>query len=739
MSHSTASTAPNQTIQPPVARRDPTPTTLHGVTLHDDYRWMRDKGSPELLDYLNAENAYTAAVMAPTAELQTTLYNEMLSHIQETDESVPYRLGDWFYSTRTVEGSQYAIHCRRAAANTDLNSPFDPTQPEEVILDVNLLAAGKPFMVVGALAISPDGNLLAYTTDQTGFRQFTLHVRDLRTGEDLADTAERVGSLAWAADSRTLFYTTEDETTKRQDRLFRHSLGQPVGQDAQVFHEEDERFNVGVGRTRDGLYILVESGSHTTNEFRFLPTDDPTAELRLVAPRVDEQEYYPDHRYTPETGGLFYIRSNDAGKNFRVVIAPVETPDREHWEELIPLDDEEPLEDFDLFHSFAVATRRKQGLPTLEVLRFASEAEIAELDDEVGLPAFVDLVEIEFPEPTYSASSHVNRVFNTDVFRYSYQSLVSPPSVYEYNVARSDAPIDQSVLLKQQAVPGGFNPADYASERLWITAADQTQIPVSIVYRRDRFRRIARNPLYVYGYGSYGYPLPVGFSATRLSLLDRGVVMAYAHIRGGGEMGDQWHDAGKMSVKNNTFTDFISAAEHLVMRGYGNPDKVAIEGGSAGGLLMGAAVNMAAATGRPNLFRVVLSHVPFVDVMNTMLDATLPLTVAEYEEWGNPNEPEAFATMLAYSPYDNLDVLKNKPVPAMLVKTSLNDSQVMYWEPAKYVAKLRTVKSDATPLLLHINMDAGHGGASGRYDYLKEIAFDYAFLLTQLGVVDLGT
>jgi oligopeptidase B len=688
---------------------------LHAVTLHDDYRWMRDKSSPELLTHLEAENAYTDAVMTPTAELQTALYKEMLSHIQETDESVPYRLGDWFYSTRTVEGSQYPIHCRRRATSPDLNSAFDPTQPEQVILDVNQLAEGKPFMDVGTMAISPDGNLLAYTTDLTGFRQYTLYLRDLLTLANLPDTADRVGSLAWGADSRTLFYSTEDETTKRQDSIFRHTLGDSVEEDHLILFEEDARFNLGVGRTRDGLYLLIEAGSHTTNEFHFLPAGNPTAELRLIAPRLDEQEYYPDHR-----DGLFYMRTNDAGKNLRVVTAPVATPGRDHWRELLPLDADHPLEDFDLYQFFAVATRRKLGLPTLEVLYFGP-------DNSLELP-----VEIAFPEPTYSAAAHVNRIFSTDVFRYSYQSLVSPPSVYEYNVDREDSvfPIGQSRLLKQQQVPGGFDPAHYASERLWIITPDGIKVPVSIVYRRDRFRRIAVNPIYVYGYGSYGYPLPVGFSPTRLSLLDRGVVMAYAHIRGGGEMGDAWHDAGKMSLKGNTFTDFISAAEQLVLRGYGNPHKVAIEGGSAGGLLMGAVVNM-----RPELFRVVLSHVPFVDVMNTMLDASLPLTVAEYEEWGNPNEPEAFATMLSYSPYDNLDSLQGVPIPAMLVKTSLNDSQVMFWEPVKYVAKLRTLKTGPNPLLLHINMDAGHGGASGRYDYLKEIAFDYAFLLTQLGVV----
>jgi oligopeptidase B len=725
-------------VQPPIARRDPTPTTLHGVTLEDDYRWMRDKSSPELLAYLEAENAYTAAEMAPTTDLQAKLYAEMLSHIKETDESVPYRLGDWFYSTRTVEGSQYAIHCRRPASSPGVDSAFDPTQPEQVILDINQLAEGKPFMAVGSMAISPDGNLLAYSTDSTGFRQYTLHIRDLRTGADLPDAAERVGSLAWADDSQTLFYGTEDETTKRMDHILRHTVGSPAAQDAVVLHEPDERFNLGIGKTRDGRYLMIEAGSHTTNEYRFLSSAEPTGEFRVIAPRLDEQEYYPDHR-----DGLFFIRTNDTGKNFRVVTAPVASPGREHWAELIPLDPEHPLEDFDLFRSFAVATRRKLGLPTLDILRFTEEAGAPHLDSEMRVPSLESPVAITFPEPTYSAGSHINRIADTALFRYSYQSLVSPPSVYEYNVASADyaVPVGESKLLKQQEIPGGFDPARYASERVWIEAPDAASttgtvaVPASIVYRRDSFHHDGANPLYLYGYGSYGYPLPVGFSPSRLSLLDRGVVMVYAHIRGGGELGDAWHDAGKMQLKRNTFTDFIAVAEQLVARGYGSAKRVAIEGGSAGGLLMGAVVNM-----RPGLFRVVLSHVPFVDIMNTMLDASLPLTVAEYEEWGNPNEPDAFATMLSYSPYDNLDKLRTSgdqaaPTPAMLVKTSLYDSQVMYWEPAKYVAKLRTLKTNDAPLLLHINMEAGHGGASGRYDYLKEIAFDYAFLLTQLGVV----
>ena len=697
------------TPAPPVARREPTPTTLHGITLEDDYRWMRDKSSPEVIAHLEAETAHALAFMAPTGDLQARLYDELLSHIKETDESVPYPHRGWFYYVRTVAGQQYPIHCRKRAVAAKL----DPAQPEEILLDVNLLAEGKAFMAVGAMSISPDGDTLAYSTDETGFRQYTLHLRNLKTGEDLPDTASRVGSLAWAADSATLFYTTEDETTKRQDRLFRHSAGTLTTDDILIYVEEDERFNLGVGKTRDGNFLMVEAGSHTTNEYRFLAADQPPDgfpnKFQIIAPRLDDQEYYPEHR-----DGLFYIRTNDTGKSFRIVTAPVSSPGREHWTEFIPLQPDAPLDDLDLFQSFVVTSRRHLGLTHLDVMQFNPDNTLA------------DPQPIAFPEPTYSAGSHANREFDTRVYRYSYTSLVSPASVYEYDVATAS-----STLLKQQEIPGNFDPALYGSDRVWIDAPgfdghSGAQVPVSIVYRRDRFHRNSTSPLYVYGYGSYGYPLPVGFSATRLSLLDRGVVLAYAHIRGGGDLGDAWHDAGKMAVKQTTFTDFIATVEQLTRKGYGDPTRIAIEGGSAGGLLLGAVVNL-----RPDLFRVVLSHVPFVDVMNTMLDASLPLTIAEYEEWGNPNEEAAFHTMRAYSPYDNL---RPGNYPAMLVKTSLNDSQVMYWEPAKYVAKLRTLKQNDTPLLLHINMDAGHGGASGRYDYLKEIAFDYAFLLTQLGV-----
>ena len=695
-------------VQPPVAEREPHTTRIHSTELHDDYAWMRNKDSPRVLEYLKAENAYTNAMMAGTEELQKQLYDEILSHIKEDDVSVPYRDGAWEYLARTEKGLQYPRYCRRPAGSAPSLNSTEVTPDETAILDVNKLAEGQPFMAVGDSSVSPDGRLLAYTTDNTGFRQYTLHVKDLTTEEVLADTAERVGSLVWAADSKTLFYSTEDEQTKRQDRLFRRRLGDPAGADVEVFHEPDERFNLGVGRTRDRKYLLLQIGSHTTSESWFLQSTAPEETFQLIAPRVDDEEYYVDHR-----DGFFYIRSNQDAEQFKLMRAAVSATNREHWEELLPGHNDAPLEDFDLFQSFLVAGYRERGLPVLRVFSLSND----------GRPTAPR--DIRFPDPAYTAFSEINRDFNAVQFRYAYQSLVRPSSVFLYDVVTGE-----STLLKQQEVPGGFDASNYKSERLWFAAHDGTQVPVSLVYRRDAFKKDGKSPLYVYGYGSYGYPLPLGFSASRLALLDRGVVVAYAHVRGGGELGDPLHDAGKMMLKRNTFTDFVEAIEFLSSEGYGDGTRVVIEGGSAGGLLMGAVVNFALADGKPRLLRAVVSHVPFVDVMNTMLDASLPLTVGEYEEWGNPNEPAAFEYMRSYSPYDNL---REGAYPAMLVKTSLNDSQVMYWEPAKYVAKLRTLKRNDLPLLLHINMDAGHGGASGRYDYLKEIAFDDAFVLRELG------
>jgi oligopeptidase B len=753
----------------PVARRDPRQTTIHGVPLHDDYAWLRDKDSPEVTEYLKAENAYADALTADLAPLRDELYNEMLSHIKQTDESAPYREGDWWYYVRTEEGRQYSIFCRKRASEISSATPYGKpgapsmtppsslssmgnqgaqlasNAPEEIILDGNQLAEGQAFFAIGATDISDDGRYLAYTTDVTGFRQYALHIKDLQTGETLPDPPhpgpqDRVGSLTWASDNQTLFYTVEDEEQKRQFQLYRHTLHTPYTEDVLVYQDNDERFNIGVGRTRDGKFLVLESGSHTTTECLILAAENPTGKLTVIAPREDEHEYYVDHR-----NAQWFIRTNDRGRNFRLVTAPVDSPSREHWTERIPHRNAIMLEDVDLFANFFVACEREGGLPRLRLWRFQDET-----------PEANPAGEIAFPEPAYNTSPGINRIWDTNLFRYGYQSLVTPGSVFEYNLESRE-----STLLKQQEVPGGFDRTLYASERIHATAHDGVQVPISLVYRRDKFpgttsgakssvksqqhvsghdfsraeesaetgRALAPElpPLYVYGYGSYGYSLPLGFSSNRLALLDRGIVMAYAHIRGGGDLGKPWHDAGKMLVKRNTFTDFIAAVEHLTANGYGDPKRVAIEGGSAGGLLMGAVTNL-----RPDLFRAVLSHVPFVDVMNTMLDASLPLTVPEYEEWGDPNQEEYFCYMLSYSPYDNL---KPAAYPAMLVKTSLNDSQVMYWEPAKYVAKLRTLKTDNNPLLLVTNMEAGHGGASGRYDYLKEIAFDYAFLLRELNAI----
>src|SRR6516225_3353842 len=679
-----------ETSAPPVAKKVHTENHIHGGTLVDDYRWLREKSNPEVAQYLEAENAYADTVMKPTESLQKTLYDEMVSHIKETDVNVPYKDGSYFYYSRWEAGKQYQIFARKMGG---LDAP------EQITVDVNELAKGEKFMALGAYEVSDDGHLLAYSTDNTGFRQYRLHVRDLATGKDLPDTAEKTGSIVWADDNRTLFYTVED-SAKRQYRLYRHQLGADSKNDELVYEEKDERFNLRAEKSRSGKYIFLTSGSHTTSEVRYLDAANPAGEWRVIAPRQQDVEYYADH-----LGDQFYIRTNDKGRNFRLVKAPAGAPGKENWKEVLPVRPEVMLSGFEAFQDFYVLIERENGLPELTVVTLATG----------------EKKRITYPEPVYTAFPQVNREYKTKFFRYSYQSLVTPPSVFDYDVQKHT-----STLLKQTEVPGGYDLTKYASERVWATAKDGVKIPVSVIYRKDLKKADGSNPLYVYGYGSYGFNLSDTFSSARLSLLDRGVVMAYVHIRGGGEMGKAWHDAGRMMNKMNTFTDFIACTEHLVANKYGARDRTAIEGGSAGGLLMGAVTNL-----RPDLFKVVVSHVPFVDVMNTMLDASLPLTVPEYEEWGNPNEKASYDYMLKYSPYDNL---KKTAYPAILVKTSFNDSQVMYWEPAKYTAKLRTLKTDGNVLLLKTNMAAGHGGASGRYEHLHEIAFDYAFVLTQLGV-----
>jgi oligopeptidase B len=690
-------------LQPPLARREPVEHILHGDRRVDHYAWLREKENPEVIAYLNAENAYTDAVLKHTEALQEKLYQEMLGRILQTDLSVPYTLRGYSYFTRTEEGKQYNFHCRRRDV---------PDSSEELVLDLNQLAQGHSFLGFGSYEVSEDNRLLAYSTDVTGFRQYTLHVKNLTTGLTLPERIERVTSVAWAADNRTLFYTVEDEITKRSHRLYRHVLGSAQPDDL-LYEETDERFRIDVERSRSGTYLFLTIASHTASEVRFARANDPSGDFRLIAPREENHEYYADHHPGPpgdSSGGVFFIRTNSGGRTFRLITVGVSDPRREAWREVIPNRPEVMLAAAEAFRTHLTLFEREDGLPYLRIVELNSR----------GPNLLESSHRIEFTEPAYHAAIGQNPEFDAAHVRYHYESFITPRSVYDY-----DVPTRERVLQKQQPVLGGYDPAEYRSERIHAVASDGAQIPVSLVYRKDT-RRDGSAPLLLYGYGSYGHSIPVSFSSNRLSLLDRGVIYAIAHIRGGGELGKPWHDAGRMKQKRNTFTDFIAAAEHLVAHRYTTQDKLIIEGGSAGGLLMGAVTNM-----RPELFRMVISHVPFVDVLNTMLDATLPLTVGEYEEWGNPQVADDYFEMKSYCPYTNVE---RKPYPTILVKTGLHDSQVMYWEPAKYVAKLRAMKTDSNPLLLKTNMGAGHGGASGRYDYLREIALDYAFLLTQLGI-----
>ena len=675
---------------PPVAKKVPHVTEINGRKLVDNYFWLRNKKNPEVAAYLEAENAYTAAVMKPTEAFQKRLYDEMLSRIKETDVEVPYKEGQYFYYSRSEKGKQYGIHCRKKGS---LDAP------EEIVLDINELAKGQAFMSVAAYQVSEDGNLLAYTTDNTGFRQYTLAVKDLRTGKQLADHAERVGSVVWANDNKTIFYTVEDATTKRDYRFYRHTVG-TTGPDDLVYEEKDERFDVYAGKTRSKAYIFLISGSHTTSEARYISADQPIAEWKLMEPRKQGVEYYPDHN-----GDFFYIRVNDTGRNYRLVKAPVADPRSQNWQEVVPQRANVMLEDTDFFKNYYVRYERENGLPQIRVTDLRSGQSRR----------------IEFPEPAYDTGNYANREYDTNQYRYVYESFITPHSVFEYDMENGT-----STLLKQREVPGGYDRTRYQVEQISATAADGVKVPISVVHLKGA-KLDGKGPLYLYAYGSYGASMDIDFDSEIFSMVDRGVVYAIAHIRGGGEMGKAWHDDGRMMHKRNTFTDFISCAEYLVAQGYGSKDRLTIEGASAGGLLMGAVLNM-----RPDLFHAAIVGVPFVDVINTMLDESIPLTVPEFEEWGNPREKAAFDYMISYSPYDNIEA---KAYPNMLVRTSFNDSQVMYWEPTKYVAKMRALRTDHHLLILKANMQpAGHGGASGRYDRLKDAAYDYAFLLTQMGI-----
>ncbi len=683
---SRAGRASDPSVSPPVADRQPTTISVHGDARVDEYFWLREQSNPKVTDYLKAEDAYTDAVMRPTEALQDTLFKEMVGHIKETDDSVPYRRGDYFYYSRTIAGLQYPVRCRKRGTLA---------APEEIVLDLNEMAKGQKFMSLDVYEVSDDGNLLAYSTDNVGYRQYTLQVKDLRTGQPLPERVERVDNAAWATDNRTLFYVTEDAVTKRHDKFFRHIVGTDTTD--LVYDEKDELFDIDLSRTRDRAILVLQIAAKTSTEARFIPASNPAAPLTIVEPREPGHEYDIDHR-----GDLFYIRSNKGAKNFRVVTAPVAHPSQANWKELLPHRPDVKIEGIDAFAGHLVLAEWENGLQQIEVMDLGTS----------------ERHRISFPEPVYAASTGPNFVFGTGTLRYSYQSLVTPASVYDYDMTTRRA-----TLLKRTEVPGGFDRSAYASERVFATAKDGTKIPISLVYRKN-VPRDGSAPLLLFGYGSYGVSISPSFSSNRLPLLDRGVVYAIAHVRGGGELGEPWRDAGRMMNKLNTFTDFIAAAEYLIGEKYTSTGRLVIQGGSAGGMLVTAAANM-----RPELFKAVIAQVPFVDVLNTMLDATLPLTTSEYIEWGNPNEKPAYDYMAKYSPYDNI---RAQAYPAMLVKVSINDSQVSYWEGAKFVARLRATRTDSHPLLLKVNFGAGHGGASGRYDALHETALNWAFALWQM-------
>jgi oligopeptidase B len=688
---------------------------LHGAERVDDYFWLRQKDAPEVVDYLTSENRYTDASMRPTEQLQKTLYEEMLSRIEENDTSVPSRDHGYFYYSRVEQGKQYRIMCRKSAvgAADDDRTGATATAPEEVLIDLNELGKTHKFVGLGAMEPSDDQQKLAYTVDLTGFRQYTLRFKDLRTGVTSTEEIPRVDSVAWAADGRTVFYVVEDPVAKRAGRLYRHVVGTDPKNDPLVYEEKDERFSINVYRTRSEAYLVLASGSMTTSEVRVLRADRPEGAWQLVEPRQQDHEYSVDHR-----GDRFYIRTNSpvAGgpkaRNFRLVSTQVDRPGRANWQEVVPHRDDVMLEQVELFADFAVLHERTDALPRLRILRL----------DAHGVPGTVE--EVKMPEVLLTVFGGANPEFSTRVYRFNYQSPVTPSSVYDYDTSTRTL-----TLLKRDRVNGGYDPSRYETARIHATAPDGTPIPISLVYKKGLGAdRAHPNPLLLYGYGSYGISMPLSFSSNRVSLLDRGVVWAIAHIRGGGDLGKKWHEQGRMSTKMNTFTDFIACGEKLVKLGWTSPERLAIQGGSAGGLLMGAVTNL-----RPDLWKAVVAQVPFVDVINTMLDESLPLTVGEFEEWGNPKKKNEYDVMIRYSPYDNV---QPKAYPSMLVMTSYNDSQVMYWEPAKWVAKLRAKKTDHHPLLMRINMEpAGHGGQSGRYNQMHENAFVYAFVLYQLGII----
>lgn len=679
-----------------MAKIQPHVSTVHGDTRTDNYFWLRDRSNPETIAYLEAENEYMRAMMQHTQELEAAVYAEMLSHIQQTDLTVPVKRGEYFYYTRTLEGKQYRIYCRKRGS-------LDGA--EEVLLDGNVMAEGQKYFQIGVFHPSPDHKLLAYSVDLTGDEAFTVFVKDLENGTLLPlEIPNTSYSLEWAEDNATLFYTILDQS-KRSYKVFRRRLAEQ--ESAEIYHETDERFSLDVAKTSSRAFLLIHCGSSLTSEIRCLDAARPMEEFRVVLPRKTGVEYDLTHH-----GESFYLRINDGGaKTFRVVEAPVADPSPAHWKELVPARPQVTVEAVLAFADHLVFEERDRGLVKLRIWHFGQD----HTQDHY----------VDFPEPVYSVNLAGNAEYNTPLVRFTYTSLVTPASVFDYDTATR-----QRELKKQIEVPG-YDPSLYQCERIEAQAPDGVRVPISLVYRKHLAHgaasaRETNSPMLLYGYGAYGISLDPAFSSDRLSLLDRGMIYAIAHVRGGGDLGKPWHEDGRLLKKRNTFTDFIACAEALIEQGYTSPDRLAMEGRSAGGLLVGAVLNM-----RPDLFSVALAGVPFVDALNSMLDATLPLTVGEYEEWGDPSDELFYDEIKSYAPYENV---RAQAYPAMLITAGLNDPRVAYWEPAKWAARLRALKQDDRALLLKTNMGSGHFGSSGRYEYLKEIAFNYAFLLDALGL-----
>ena len=677
-------------VEPPVAEKIRKELAIHGLTRVDNYYWLNERDNPKVIEYLKAENEYKETVMKHTEELQEKLFNEIVGRIKQTDMSVPYKEQGYYHYTRYEEGNEYPIYCRKKGSME---------VEEEILLNVNKMAEGYDYYHVAGYSTSSNNNLIAFGVDKVSRRKYTIYFKNLSTGEMLSDEIPNTtGRAAWANDNKTVFYSIKDKTL-RSFKILKHVLGTDVSEDKEVFHEKDIIFSTYVYKSKSKKYLFIGSGSTLSTEYRFLNAANPDGEFKIIQPREKDLEYDVAH-----FKDKFYIRTNYSAKNFKLMETSINKTSKENWTDVIPHREDVLLQGFEIFKDFLVVNERKNGLPNLRIIKWDDKSEHY----------------LDFEEETYSAYISTNPEFDTALLRYGYTSLTTPRSVFDY-----DMNTKEKKLLKQQEVLGDFDPNNYKTERLYATAKDGTKVPISLVYRKG-LEKNGDNPLLLYGYGSYGASMNASFSSVRLSLLDRGFVYAIAHIRGGQEMGRYWYEEGKLLKKKNTFTDFISCAEHLIAEKFTSPEKLFALGGSAGGLLMGAVLNM-----RPDLFKGIIAGVPWVDVITTMLDPNVPLTTSEYDEWGNPNDKEYYDYMLSYSPYDNVEA---KDYPAMLVTTGLHDSQVQYFEPAKWVAKLRALKTDDNILLLHTNMEAGHGGVSGRFRRYRETALEYAFMLDQIGI-----